>query len=129
MDPWENRNLFMFTCPSFLSRSLLYHHIYQIRIFWFFFPEFFVCVHCNTHISKFTLLDHCRTCPYATKEDSSYNYVCFACEYHNYSRQKMQYHIRTHTGDKPYKCVFCSYSCKQPNDLNRHVKIRHATEH
>ena len=32
-------------------------------------------------------------------------------------------HIRSHTGEKPYRCDKCDYSCAQSSKLTRHMKI------
>lgn len=32
-------------------------------------------------------------------------------------------HIRSHTGEKPYKCGQCNYACKQASKLKRHMKV------
>ncbi|TNN20101.1 B-cell lymphoma/leukemia 11B [Schistosoma japonicum] len=37
-------------------------------------------------------------------------------------------HRRTHTGEKPYHCNLCTYSCAQSSKLTRHMKI-HMKQH
>ena len=49
----------------------------------------------------------------------------FKCEYCGKSFNgsgHLQQHIRTHTGDKPFKCEYCGKSFNQSGNLQRHIR-------
>uniref|UniRef100_A0A8D9DYD0 Protein hunchback n=1 Tax=Cacopsylla melanoneura TaxID=428564 RepID=A0A8D9DYD0_9HEMI len=86
-----------------------------------------LCTHCRSEFSRQEedILNHCKLCERAhppERQDKSYKYVCFTCDYHTYIRTDMARHIRCHTGDKPYKCNFCPYSSKTNKNLVHHLK-------
>ena len=48
-------------------------------------------------------------------------YVCAMCGKWFYRNAEMERHIRTHTGERPYKCSHCSYSAGRKSTLQQHV--------
>ncbi|XP_045113519.1 longitudinals lacking protein, isoforms H/M/V-like isoform X14 [Portunus trituberculatus] len=53
------------------------------------------------------------------------NYLCPFCSKNFYGSVDLERHKRTHTGEKPFACNFCSYRATQMGNLQRHVKSRH----
>ncbi|KAI5697662.1 hypothetical protein M8J75_013842 [Diaphorina citri] len=85
----------------------------------------FKCVHCKELIRQELLILHCKECDCVSRPDATYNYVCFACKHHSNVRTNMLYHIRTHTGENPFKCSFCPYKCKGIPHLKQHIQRKH----
>ncbi|KAF4528709.1 hypothetical protein B566_EDAN014277 [Ephemera danica] len=60
--------------------------------------------HTRSHIKNEKMLS-CPRCPFVT-------------EY----KHHLEYHLRNHSGSKPFKCSQCSYSCVNKSMLNSHLK-------
>lgn len=45
-------------------------------------------------------------------------YCCFVTQY----KHHLDYHLKNHTGNKPFKCDLCDYSCVNKSMLNSHKK-------
>ena len=45
-------------------------------------------------------------------------YACKQCSYSCSKAGSLKTHMRTHSGEKPYACEHCSYSCPEAGKLN-----------
>lgn len=84
-----------------------------------------ICIHCSTDLENDTevILLHCKNCPESLL--SANKLVCFKCEYRTPYSGTMRRHIRAHVGDKPYKCLFCTYRSNQSSNLMSHINLIH----
>jgi len=49
------------------------------------------------------------------------NNICPVCEYKAQCLKNLKEHVRTHTGEKPYKCDLCNQSFNKSYHLKRHM--------
>ncbi|XP_069999387.1 zinc finger protein 497 [Penaeus vannamei] len=52
-------------------------------------------------------------------------FKCMHCSYSSTTKQSLIYHVRTHTGEKPYACPHCSYRCTQLGSMKSHMFKHH----
>uniref|UniRef100_A0A8D8SNX5 RE1-silencing transcription factor A n=1 Tax=Cacopsylla melanoneura TaxID=428564 RepID=A0A8D8SNX5_9HEMI len=101
--------------------------------FYLYFPEpassyLYSCHHCTLYktYSLKEIVAHSKECNYMIRMDSfSSKYVCFMCDYRTYCEALITAHICSHSGEKPFKCRYCSFASARNNHVLTHMKSQH----
>ena len=87
--------------------------------------------HEDTHKTKTVKCDKCPAVfktdyhlkAHQRRHDKDYRYCCETCGKGFYGISPLVNHRRIHTGEKPFSCSLCQYSCNVKVNLNKHMKI------
>uniref|UniRef100_A0A915LKZ6 C2H2-type domain-containing protein n=1 Tax=Meloidogyne javanica TaxID=6303 RepID=A0A915LKZ6_MELJA len=60
--------------------------------------------------------------PAAKRDPKAKKDRCSFCQKVFTNRSNLIVHLRSHTGEKPYKCQLCPYACAQSSKLTRHMR-------
>jgi hypothetical protein len=121
-----NRIKMSFFRNSLLAQMKNRSELLFFLIFIIFFSGPLPCTYCGTMISPDidSIVTHCRLCLSAPRPNAFRNkFVCWQCSYSTYSTSNIKDHVRTHTGDKPFKCDLCDSHFTTAGGLRSHKKV------
>lgn len=102
--------------------------------------------HIETHTNEIAF--HCEICSKGYKYKKSLNehkakvhktgevgllqknkkYSCNVCPKSFFASNKLERHVKTHTGEKPFQCPTCQKCFADKSYVKQHLKTMHATD-
>ncbi|XP_053315595.1 zinc finger protein 513 [Spea bombifrons] len=65
----------------------------------------------------------CTRCSAAVAGSPGKGFCCVLCSFVTHYPNHLSRHMKTHSGEKPYKCPLCSYASAHYDNLKRHQRV------